>query len=797
MTPSRPSPASSQARSGARVILRLRVRALCFLVALSAALTGAAGLLGTAPPWATPARAAEKSDEAALAARLLDNPSRAAFRHHALDVVIDPDTGELTATDNITVVHAPQSSRPLSFLLHRDLQIDHIRLHGLEPRPHPAGIPLVTSEQTRWDPRLFWARPDYPELASLDHARQIELRLADSSAHWPDSALLAVSYRGVVYDSLKPPPENYQRGFETTDGLIDPRGAFLAGGTLWYPQRFDEPAPFTLRVTAPDGWESVSQGRRVPGPASGGWPSVTWICEQPMDEIYLVAGPYKLREELHDGVAVQTFTYGHQDEELCRRYIDATKDYLDLYSERIGPYPFAKFALVENFWQTGYGMPSFTLLGDRVIRLPFIVHTSYGHEILHNWWGNGVFVDYESGNWCEGLTVYGADYLYKERESAAAARDYRRTSLQAYLDYVGAGRDFPLTEFRSRHDASSAAVGYNKAMMIYHMLRQQLGDDAFWAVLQEFYDRYRFARADWMDLLTLFAERGGFDAERFYAQWVARTGAPLLSLEATDVTPLPPPTGAAPAAANEAPADRYRLRYRIVQSEPHYDLHVPLRLSFADRPAREWTVPLTAGAYEATLELSAYPQALSVDPDFDLFRRLHRAEVPTALSQLFGADSVTAVIASALAPPLATACEDLAAQSARGKPTGVRRDADLVAADLERGAVWFFGEPAWIERLQPTLPAEVVITDGAVEIAGQRFARDAHTIVLTAPHPVARDQACGYILGGDAEDLPAIWRKLPHYGKYSYLVFSGATNVAKGSWTPGRSPLRVVWAEAP
>ena len=37
-------------------------------------------------------------------------------------------------------------------------------------------------------------------------------------------------------------------------------------------------------------------------------------------------------------------------------------------------------------------MPSFTLLGSQVIRFPFILTSSYPHEILHNWWGNAVFV---------------------------------------------------------------------------------------------------------------------------------------------------------------------------------------------------------------------------------------------------------------------------------------------------------------------------------------------------------------------------------------------------------------------
>jgi aminopeptidase N len=99
------------------------------------------------------------------------------------------------------------------------------------------------------------------------------------------------------------------------------------------------------------------------------------------------------------------------DEQLAGRYLEATARYLAMYEKLLGPYPYGKFALVENFWETGYGMPSFTLLGPRVLRLPFILHSSYPHEILHNWWGNGVFPDYGQGNWAEGLTAYLADHL--------------------------------------------------------------------------------------------------------------------------------------------------------------------------------------------------------------------------------------------------------------------------------------------------------------------------------------------------------------------------------------------------
>jgi hypothetical protein len=132
---------------------------------------------------------------------------------------------------------------------------------------------------------------------------------------------------------------------------------------------------------------------------------------------------------------------------LANRYLDATVKYLDTYSKMLGPYPYAKFALVENFWESGLGLPSYTLLGPTVLRLPFIIDTSYPHEILHSWWGNSVFVDEASGNWCEGLTAYQADYRLKEEKGEGATTGATRSEVRT------SGRDR-----RTSHSRSSASA---------------------------------------------------------------------------------------------------------------------------------------------------------------------------------------------------------------------------------------------------------------------------------------------------------------------------------------------------
>ena len=42
--------------------------------------------------------------------------------------------------------------------------------------------------------------------------------------------------------------------------------------------------------------------------------------------------------------------------------------------------------------------------------------------------------------------------------------------------------------------------------------------------------------------------------------------------------------------------------------------------------------------------------------------------------------------------------------------------------------------------------------------------------------------------------MPGLGRKLPHYTKYSYLVFEGdgPANIAKGQWPVNESPMKVL-----
>jgi len=98
------------------------------------------------------------------------------------------------------------------------------------------------------------------------------------------------------------------------------------------------------------------------------------------------------------------------------------------------------------------------------VRLPFIRTTSLGHEVLHNWWGNGVYVDWERGNWCEGLTTFMADYAYKEEEGESAAREMRLVlgdlAVVERVQRVGGGQ---LVDGVSLHRSSSWIASWSSS----------------------------------------------------------------------------------------------------------------------------------------------------------------------------------------------------------------------------------------------------------------------------------------------------------------------------------------------
>ncbi|MCE9637505.1 MAG: M20/M25/M40 family metallo-hydrolase [Planctomycetes bacterium] len=697
--------------------------------------------------------------------------------HHAVNVRLEPAAHRIDGTDDLTV---PPSKRkvPFEFQIHAGLDVSSADgTWDVRPVEDAAGAKEAPSPGEQQGKPLRVRRWTATPVGATSGATS-----GATGAAWPGDAPLKLKFSGEIHHPLETGGEEYSRSFSQTPGTIEDQGVVISGSTWWLPSLGDGLMTFTLTANVPPDWDVVSQGKRTfhalvhaAGDGADQRRVVTWDCAQPMDEVYLIAARFTEYERPAGNIVAQAFLRT-PDPNMAAKYLEATAQYLDMYWKLLGPYPFEKFALVENFWETGYGMPSFTLLGPQIIRFPFILHSSYPHEILHNWWGNSVYVDWSQGNWCEGLTAYLADHLI--REGQGRGTEYRNDTLKGYRSYVGDARDFPLTEFRSRHSSATQAVGYGKCLMLWHMLRVRMGDALFVKALQKFYRKNQFKVAAWADIEPVFSEVAGADLKPFFKQWTTQTGALALAVESSAGT-----------------ESGFMLSLKQTQAgEPYSGVDVPIAVTYAGRETAEIVRAHLDGAQTVVMFPTGGAQVvrIDIDPEFDVFRALDQSETPPTLSEMFGAEHVTLIVPSKDAPLAAEWAVFAATWAASAKDVAMVSE-DAIDAIPAGRAVWALGAA---NRFGPQVIASLASLGAKVDASEARFGvefvpRAAHSFVYVARHPSDAKLAAGWVGTDVAAAIPGLGRKLPHYGKYSYLAFTGEApdNVVKGAWPATDSPL--------
>ncbi|MFA6283317.1 MAG: ChaN family lipoprotein, partial [Desulfurivibrionaceae bacterium] len=522
------------------------------------------------------------------------------------------------------------------------------------------------------------------------------------------------------------------------DGLIGSNGIALTG--IWHP-RLDTDCLQELTAAIPKQFEAISEAEEISSTVAGNTRTVRFRFSHPLESLNFVAGPYVAEHQpITPGQTLYSYFFA-EDKELAAEYRKKTLAYLKRYQELIGPYPYKRFSIVENRLPTGYAMPTFTLLGQAVVRLPFITETSLGHEVLHSWFGNAVGVDGSQGNWCEGLTTYLADQAFAVDKQGDGG--FRKQQLINYQSYVSQDNTEALKDFNGANshvatgDKANRAVGYDKASMVFHMLFREIGDAPFYAGLRDFYARFRNQQASWQDLAASFSKSSHQNLEPFFSQWLDRPDLPRLKITSGTLT-------------EKDGQLQLGLTIKQLQEKP-YRLRLPLDIVTAKGKQRR-EVTLTGAETKLTVSLEDYPSLVIGDPEYDLMRALAPEELPPTWSRFLGARERLAIIPEGEAQQsYAPLIELLTAMECPVKTASEATDKDLAGK-----GVLFLGANSRLARSLFASPPQ----------AATGFSLEARE------NPLAPGQVAVLIASGSAAQTAAAAPKLAHYGKYSTLYFN-------------------------
>lgn len=675
--------------------------------------------------------------------------------NHNLAVQINPFTSEISVTDSISIEGDFKKEFLLNAVFTPVSQSKNISLKKISDNADASDVGMD--------------REDADGEGGLELAKW---KIKGSANNF------VISYQGKIKSPIEQSEENYQRGFSQSPGIIDTLGVYLAGSTFWVPVFEDKLMTFSLTTELPKEWKNVTQGERTNEQIIADKHFDTWVCNRPQEEVFLIAAGFnEYSHDMNSGVKAMAFLRT-PDEGIANKYLEVTEQYMDMYQGMLGEYPYTKFALVENFWETGYGMPSFTLLGEKIIRFPWILHASYPHELLHNWWGNSVYVDFESGNWCEGTTVFMADHLIKEQRGAG--EEYRRSTLQKFSNYVTPENDFPLNKFISRYDGPSEAIGYGKAMMMWQMLRRKLGDETFIAGMQLFYKNNKYKTASYSDIRIAMEEASGLDLKSFFDQWVNRTGAP--ELEITNI-------------GTDMFGGKYRINISIEQTQDDAAFNIDIPINIATEDGIETFVfNMDKKQQDYQISLKSKPMKLVVDAQYDVFRILNPAEVPPTLSNIWGGKTGLIILPGEATKELAVAYKEFAEmwQKTDADKFTIIFDKDIKELPKDKTA-WIFG---FENKFAPEINQQLAgynsnFSADSVHFENKKLTKKDNSFIFTLSKANDIGKQNIFISIGNQNAIAGLVRKLPHYGKYSYLAFNGEepTNIAKGQWPVLNSPL--------
>ena len=364
-----------------------------------------------------------------------------------------------------------------------------------------------------------------------------------TSMHYNDTLLVALP---------TPAKANDTRTFEIlysgipTDGLIISKNkygdrTFFADNWpnrahYWIPCKDvpDDKATFEFIVNAPAQYQVISNGELVEETPLPAKKKLThWRENLPLPTKVMVIGVAKFAiKQFADSPAnipVTAWVYPQDSTKGFRNYAPAPA-IVKFFSGYIGTYPYKKLANVQSKTKFG-GMENASAIfyNEESAEQNKTVEDLLAHEIVHQWFGDMATEKNFQHLWLsEGLATYLTDIYLEAKYGSDVMTSRLREERHTVIDFNHRSSK-PVVDSASPLMMLLSPNSYQRPAWVLHMLRRQVGDSMFQAVISKFYERYKGKNADTDDFRKIVEELTGESFEMFFKEWLFNSEIPRLA----------------------------------------------------------------------------------------------------------------------------------------------------------------------------------------------------------------------------------------------------------------------------
>ncbi len=313
--------------------------------------------------------------------------------------------------------------------------------------------------------------------------------------------------------------------------------------SVWMPtiDKPDQKTTQEISMTVPANMVTLSNGLMTSQKKNAdGTRTDTWKMDLPNSPylFFMGAGDFAIIKDKYKNIPVNYYVE-KEYASVARKIFGETPKMIEFFSKILNyPYPWPKYdqivgreyvsGAMENTTATLHQDGAYQNARELVDGNRW--ESTIAHELFHHWFGDLVTTESWSNITVNESFANYSEYLWNEhRHGKDYADDKGYEDMQGYLMSNSSNKDLVRFYYKDKEDVFDA-VSYNKGGRILHMLRNFVGDDAFFASLHKYLTDNKFQPAEAQQLRLAFEAVTGKDMNWFWNEWYYGSGEPHLDI---------------------------------------------------------------------------------------------------------------------------------------------------------------------------------------------------------------------------------------------------------------------------
>ncbi|MDV7697121.1 M1 family metallopeptidase [Chryseobacterium soli] len=317
--------------------------------------------------------------------------------------------------------------------------------------------------------------------------------------------------------------------------------------SAWFPtiDKSNQKTTQEIYMTVPDKYVTLSNGLlKDSQKEANGLRTDHWVMDKRHSTylFFMGVGEYAIVKDKWRNIPVDYYIE-KEYEPYAKQIYGNTPEMIEFFSKKLGyDYPWAKYAQISGRDYVSGAMENTTatLHGSDILQKPGQLidentwEDTIAHELFHQWFGDLVTAESWSNLTVNESFANYSEYLWNEYKYGKDQADYHQMKdVNQYLTTPGNfEKNLVRFNYDSREDVFDL-VTYQKGGGILHMLRNYLGDDAFFAGLNDYLKTYEYQNGEAHQLRLSFEKVSGKDLNWFFNQWYFGNGNPKIKYSYT------------------------------------------------------------------------------------------------------------------------------------------------------------------------------------------------------------------------------------------------------------------------